>query len=195
MGVVAGWERALFFKPSPDFVDEHSFWYTPTKEVVASEVANVQNNVGMMEVSGFNRIKVSGPKAAEWLDGLTPSRTPKAQGKVSLIYTLTEHGDVLSEATIANLGNDTFWWGSAAAAEDHDWDWLQANLPDEGVSLEKLIHTHTILVVAGPKSADLLSKAAPRTDWSAPAFRWLTAQKVHIGHAAVIAMKVSFSGE
>ncbi len=194
-GVVAGWERALFFKPDADFVDEHSFRFTPTRDVVAKEVDAVQNRVGVMEVSGFNRVEISGPRAAEWLSGLFCSNGPKTVGRVGLVYFLTDRGHVMGEATVAKLAEDRFWYGSAAGAESHDWDWLTDNLPECGVSLKKLTYSHTILVIAGPKSRDLLQRVSPRTNWSNDAFKWLTSQPVCIGHAEAIAMRVSFSGE
>lgn len=193
-GVVNGWERALFFKPSPDFVDEHSFRFTPTKDVVADEIRCVQERVGIMEVSGFNRYEISGEGCAEWLDSLFCGRTPKAVGKVGLGYFLTDRGNVLGEATLAKIDDDLYWWGSAAAAEHHDWDWLMARKPD-AIMLRKLTETHQILVVAGPKSRELLSSVSPRTDWSAGAFPWLSVQFCRIGHAEAMAMSVSFSGE
>ena len=57
-GVVNGWERALFFKPSPEFEDEHSYRYTSTHDVIAREIQGIVNSVGLMEVSGFNRYEI-----------------------------------------------------------------------------------------------------------------------------------------
>jgi len=51
------------------------------------------------------------------------------------------------------------------------------------------------LVIAGPKSREVLQAAAPRTDWSSTSFAWLTCQNVFIGNAEAVAMSVSFSGE
>ena len=194
-GVVAGWERALFFKPDPAFEDRHSFRFTPTEDVVAEEIKALQAGVGLMEVSGFNRFEIAGPGAAAWLDGLTCSRMPKTVGRVALVYVLTEKGHVLGEATLAKLAADRFWYGSAAAAEYHDWDWLTERLPSDGVSLRSLTASHTTLVVAGPKARDLLAQVSPRTDWSNTAFPWLTSCEVFIGPVRALAMRVSYSGE
>lgn len=194
-GTVNGWERALFFKPQPDFVDEHSYRFTSTKDVIADEVAAVAENVGLMEVSGFNRYEISGPEAEAFLNCMVCGALPRAVGKVSLCYLLTEKGNVLSEATIAKLAEDRFWFGSAAAAEWHDRDWLRAHMPDAGVSLVEMAATRTILVVAGPRSRTLLQSVSPRGDWSAEAFPWMRAKPMFIGHAEVLAMSVSFSGE
>jgi len=193
-GSVNGWERALFFKPSPDFVEEHSFHFTPTKDVVAKEVRHIQEHVSMMEVSGFNRYEITGEGVNDWLDGLFCGRIPKKTGKVGLGYFLTDKGNVLGEATLAKLSENQFWWGSAAAAEHHDWDWLIDRKPHE-ISIRKLTNSHQILVLAGPKSRDFLAAVSPRTDWSADAFPWLSVRPCTIGHAEAVAMSVSFSGE
>jgi dimethylglycine dehydrogenase len=193
-GAVNGWERALFFKPEPDFVDEHSYRFTPTEPVIAKEIKHLQQHVGMMEVSGFNRYQISGAGVTEFLDRMICGRLPTEVGKLGLCYLLTEKGNVLSEATLVKLGEDRYWWGSAAAAEWHDRDWLNRFMPDT-VTLTEMTDTHTILVVAGPKSRALLQSVSPRCDWSAQAFPWLRARSMFIGHAEVIAMSVSFSGE
>ncbi|MEL7271845.1 MAG: FAD-dependent oxidoreductase [Pseudomonadota bacterium] len=195
-GTVNGWERALYFKPSPDFVEHHSFRFNESFDIVAAEVAHVQNHVGIMEVSGFNRFQITGAGVHDWLDGLSCSRIPSQMGKVGLAYLLNHQGHVKGEATLANLDENTVWYGSAAAAEFHDMDWLRVHLPhDSDIRIESLTNTHTILVVAGPKSRDVLQVAAPRTDWSAAAFPWLTCKRVFIGNAEAVAMAVSFSGE
>ncbi len=195
-GVVNGWERATFFKPDPDFVEEHSFRFANWHPIVAKEVEAVRERVGIMEVSGFNRFEITGPGALAWLDGLFCGRVPKKTGKVGLGYFLTEQGDVLGEATLALLGPERIWWGSAAAAEYHDMDWLRERLPSDGsLAIRSLTDDHTILVLAGPKSRAVLSEAAPRSDWSKEAFPWLSVREVRIGHAEAVAMSVSFSGE
>jgi len=193
-GVVNGWERALFFKPTPDFEDQHSFRFTPTKDIVAKEIEELTKNVGLMEVSGFNRFSIKGEGATEFLDSLTCSNMPKTVGKISLCYLLNENGHVLTEATIAKLGENHYWYGSAAAAEWHDRDWLNSYKPGS-VTLTEMAASHTILVVAGPKSRELLQSLSPRCDWSKAAFPWLSVKEMTLGHAQVMAISVSFSGE
>ncbi len=195
-GTINGWERALFFKPEPDFVEKHSFKFTNSFDIVRSEIENLQDNVGIMEVSGFNRYEISGKDAHDWLDNIMCSRVPRKTGRVGLTYFLNHDGNVKGEATLANISDDKIWYGSAAASENHDWDWLHEHLPkNSDIKIKSLTNSHDILVVAGPKSRNVLQKAAPRTDWSKDAFKWLTCKKVHIGHVEAIAMAVSFSGE
>ena len=193
--VVNGWERSDYFKPTPDFVEDYGYSYTKVHELVAAEVARVQNHVALAEVNGFNRIEITGPGARDWLDYMICSRVPRKIGKLGLGYLLNDYGNVKAEATIANLPDGRIWYGSAAAAEFHDMDWLSKHLPKDGsVTLRSLTNDHTILVLAGPKSRAVLSACA-RGDWSAAGFPWLSVREARIGHAPAIVMSVSFSGE
>ncbi len=195
-GVVNGWERALYFKPSPDFHETHSFRFNETFDVVAAEVNAVKSHVGIMEVSGFNRYEITGAGAHDWLDGIMCSRVPRKAGKVGLCYFLNEDGNVKGEATLANLPGGRVWYGSAAAAELHDMDWLMERLPQDGpVEIRSLTDAYSILVVAGPKSRALLQKVAPDVDWSRDGFAWLSAREVAVSGHGIVAMSVSFSGE
>ena len=156
----------------------------------------MQTNVGIMEVSGFNRYEIVGTGVHDWLDTIMCSRVPRKPGKVGLAYFLNHDGNVKGEATLTNLDGDRVWCGSAAAAEYHDRDWFEQHIPpDSDIRIESLTDSHTILVIAGPKSRDVLQAACPGTDWSASAFPWLTCQTVSIGGTDVVAMAVSFSGE
>ena len=194
-GVVNGWERVAYIKPSPDFEETFSFRFNETFDVIGDEVKAVQTGVGLSEVSGFNRIEITGPGARDWLDKMTCGRVAKRVGKVGLSYFLNHDGNIKAEATLANLDESTIWFGSAAAAEFHDMDWLQAHLPDDGsVSLQSLTNDYTILVLAGPKSRDVLSFVS-RGDWSAAAFPWLSVRRAFVGIAPAVVMSVSFSGE
>ncbi len=193
-GVVNGWERALFFKPEADFVDKHGYRFTPTRAIVGKEIRHLQQHVSVMEVSGFNRYELTGSGVGAFLDGMVCGHLPTEIGKLGLCYTLTENGNVLGESTLVKLAEDRYWWGSAAAAEWHDRDWLNRFKP-ESVTLTEMTSSHTTLVLAGPESRALLQSVSPRCDWSKQALPWLYCKPMFIGHAEVIAMNVSFSGE
>ncbi len=198
--VVNGWERVAYFKPEPGFIEDHSFRIPNWQDVVAGEVKGLTNGVGMFELCGFNRYEITGAGCAEWLAGLTCSRMPKDPGKIGLAYFLTEKGNVLIDASLAMIATDHFWYGSAAAAEYHDRDWLLEHLPgdndgDSGIKIQSLTNDITALVVAGPNSRKLLETVSPRINWSREAFPWMSVQSCFIGHTQCMAMKVSFSGE
>ncbi len=198
--VVNGWERVDYIKPSADFHPSLSFNFDEAFDTVAAEVKNVQENVGLCEVNGFNRFEITGADRHTFLDRMFCGAVTKRDGRVGLGYLLNHHGMVKGEATVANLpasdrGPERVWFGSAAAAEYHDMDWLNAHLRDgEDVQIKSLTNDQTILVLAGPKSRDVLSACA-RGDWSKEGFRWLSVRECDIGFAPATVLGVSFSGE
>ncbi|MDA5558522.1 GcvT family protein [Shimia sp. MMG029] len=198
--VVNGWERMDYLKPSPDFHPSLSFDFDETFECVAAEVHNVQTNVGLCEVNGFNRIEITGDDRHVFLDRMLCGAVPRQPGRVGLGYLLNHHGMLKGEATLANLpasdrGPARVWYGSAAASEFHDMDWLKQHLrADEDVQLRSLTNDQTILVLAGPRARDVLAACA-RGDWSNAAFPWLSVRECFIGFAPATVMRVSFSGE
>ncbi len=198
--VVNGWERVDYIKPTPDFHPTLSFNFDEAFNVVAAEIRNVQENVGLCEVNGFNRFEITGADRHTFLDRMFCGAVTKRAGRVGLGYLLNHHGMIKGEATIANLpasdrGPERVWYGSAAASETHDMDWLQAHLTDgEDVTIRSLTNDQTILVLAGPKARDVLS-ACSRGDWSREAFPWLSVRECFIGFAPATVLGVSFSGE
>ena len=198
--VVNGWERMDYIKPSPDFHPTLSFNFDEAFDIVADDVKNVQDNVGLCEVNGFNRFEITGADRHSFLDRMFCGAVTKRDGRVGLGYLLNHHGMLKSEATVANLpasdrGPARVWYGSAAASEYHDMDWLTQHIRQgEDVRIRSLTNDQTILVLAGPKSRDVLAACA-RGDWSADAFPWLSVRECFIGFAPATVMGVSFSGE
>jgi len=194
-GVVNGWERLEYVKPSADFEEEHSFRFTNAHDIIADEVRAVQSGVGLTEVSGFNRFEITGADAHDFLDRMTCGRLQRTEGRVGLSYLLNHQGMVKAEATVANLPGGRIWYGSAAASEYHDMDWLTQHIGvDEDVQIRSLTNDMTILVIAGPKARDVLAGAA-RGDWSNEGFKWLAVREAFVGIAPATVMRVSFSGE
>jgi dimethylglycine dehydrogenase len=196
MGIVNGWERIDYIKPSPDFEETLGFTFNEVHAVVASEVKAISEGVGLTEVSGFNRFELTGADVHSFLDRMICGAVTKRAGRVGLGYLLNHHGMVKGEATVANLPDgQRVWYGSAAASEYHDMDWLTQHIgAGEDVQIKSLTNAHTILVLAGPKARDVL-QAASRGDWSREAFPWLSVREAYIGIAPAVVLGVSFSGE
>jgi len=198
--VVNGWERVDYIKPTPEFHPTLTFDFDETFDLVGAEVRNVTTNVGLTEVNGFNRIEITGRDRHAFLDRMICGSVPKRAWRVGLGYLLNAQGMVKCEATIANLpasdrGDERVWYGSAAASEFHDMDWLCAHRRAyEDVQIRSLTNDQTILVLAGPQARKVLS-AASRGDWSAQAFPWLSVRECFVGIAPAVVMGVSFSGE
>lgn len=194
-GARGGWERAAWFPRNPaEAKQEPSFHRTNWHDAVGEECKAVAERVGVMDLGGFSKFIVSGPGAEKWLDGLVCGALPKL-GRVSLAYSLTEKGSILSEFTITRLAPDRFYLLSAGSALWHDGDWLVERLPKDGsVKLEEKSAAGSSLVLAGPRARDLLAKITD-ADLSNVAFPWPSAQEITVAGRKVLALRVNYVGE
>ena len=219
-GSVVGWERPGWFAPAgyelsdaeldrADTLLNHNHADVPGEKIrekwsfrrsnyfehVGNEVKNVRQGVGIQDMSAFAKCAITGPGAEAWLDGLLTNAVPKKDGRVTLSYLLTDAGGVRSEFTVYRMAPGHFYLVSAGALQRHDHDYLRKALPADGsVVMEDITTRFGVLVVAGPKSREVLQKLT-RADLSNGAFPWLTGREISLGAAQVTAMRVNFVGE
>lgn len=191
-----GWERPNFFATEgmaqeDDWSFRRSNWFAG----IEREIANVTGNVGLLDMTAFAKCRVSGPGAEKFLDGFVANTLPKKAGGLALVHALNRNGGIHSEFTIRREANGSFYLVSAGALQRLDHDYLQKHMPKDGsVQFTQLTGATGVLVVAGPKSRQLLQRVTD-ADLSNEAFRWLTAQDIVVGMAPVNAMRVNYVGE
>lgn len=220
-GSVYGWERPNWFAPDgyavpadeldvDDTLTNHnhapaledgrvvekwSFRRSNYFDVVGQEVKNVHENVGLLDMSAFAKMEVAGPGARDWLDAILANRIPKKMGRIGLCHLLTTRGGVRSEFTVYEWAPGRFYLVSAGAFERHDHDVLGKLLPADGsVILRPITQKYGVLVLAGPRSRDVLAKLTD-TDLSNGAFPWLSGKPISVGTASAHALRVNFVGE
>ena len=191
-----GWERANWFAPEGvEPADDYSFRRSRWFEHVGRECRNVAENVGLLDMTAFAKCRVAGPGAEEFLDRLVANRIPVRSGPVRLVHALNTRGGVLSEFTVWREGEESFYLVSAGAFQRLDHDWIRRHMPRDGsVRLENLTNRFGVLVVAGPKSRELLSRVTD-ADLSNAAFPWLSGKWIDVGLAPCLALRVNYVGE
>jgi dimethylglycine dehydrogenase len=220
-GSIYGWERPNWFAPKgyavrkreldvDDTLTNHnhapadwtgkvrerwSFHRSNYFEHVGNECLNVMENVGLLDMSAFAKCFITGPGAEAWLDSILANRIPKKPGRVNLCHLLTKHGGVRSEFTVYKVREGGYYLVSAGALERHDHDVLMKLLPnDSSVRMYPVTTEWGVLVLAGPKSRDVLAKVTD-ADLSNAAFPWLSGKGINIGFAEAQALRVNFVGE
>ncbi len=189
-----GWERPNWFAPPGTQEDHWSFRRSRWFEAVGEECRNVRDNVGLLDMTAFAKARVRGPGAAAFLNRLVANRLPRV-GRVALCHALNTRGGVHSEFTIHREAEDSFYLVSAGALQRLDHDWLKRWMPNDGsVAFEDLTSKMGVLVVAGPKSRELLSRVCD-ADLSNDAFRWLTGKDATVGLAPAKLLRLNFVGE
>ena len=192
-----GWERANWFAPEGvEQKDDWSFRRSKWFKYVGEECKNVQENVGLLDMTAFAKCRVSGPGAEKYLDNLVANKLPQKIGRVNLCHALNTKGGVLSEFTIAKEKEDSYYIVSAGAFQRLDHDWMKKWMPkDRSVSFENLTNSIGVLVIAGSKARKLMKKISPSTNFSNEAFPWLSAEKIDVNLAPSIAIRMNFVGE
>ncbi len=191
-----GWERANWFAPEGTKQEDHwSFRRSNWFEHIGNECKNVTENVGLLDMTAFAKCKISGPGAEEFLDNLVANKLPKKVGRTNLCHALNSKGGVHSEFTIMREKSDSFYCVSAGAWQRLDHDWIKKHMPSDGtVQFENITNQIGVLVVAGPKSRELLERVSD-DDFSNEAFPWLSGKQIKIGCAGTLAIRVNFVGE
>ncbi len=180
-------------------LEKNSFRRSNYFDFVGQECRHVMEQVGILDMSAFAKFSVTGRGSAEWLNRLVANNIPKTTGRIALCHLLSGNGGVRSEFTIYKKAEEDYYLVSAGAFENHDFDYLSTYLrrlaPDDGsVTLQRITTQLGVLVVAGPRSRELLQKLTD-TDMSNSSFKWLTGKPINLGYAQADAMRVNFLGE
>jgi len=195
-GARGGWERAVYVDGQGE-VTENSLTLFRTnawRSVVADEVAAARQRVALLDLPGFTKFEVAGPGVEAYLDDLLCTKLPRP-GRITLAYALTSRGTVLSEFTITRLADDRFYVVGAASAEWHDLDLLESALPVDGsVTITNDTHAMGTLVLAGPRSRDVLGEIST-TPLDNESFPWLSCRQIDTDAGPVRALRVSYIGE
>ncbi len=192
---VYGFERPRWFARNGVAQHDHySFRRNVVHDMVAHEVKAVREAVGIMDVTAFAKVEVSGPGGYALLDRLTANAMPQKTGSIALTHMLNRRGRIELETTIARLGDDRFYLVCAAFFEQRLLDHLHQNLDGEDVSIAALSDQWSALSLNGPKSRHVLA-ACTDADLSNAGFRWLSAQEITVAGHKVWAMRMSYAGE
>lgn len=188
-----GWERPQWF--SPDGREEvHSFRRSNVFPLVAEECLAVRERVGLLDLSGFAKYEVDGADAGAFLNRLCANRMPKEDGIV-LAHILSGGGRIGGELTVTHLADGLHYVLSAAGAELRDLDHLQQGIqPGEQVHIANVTDERGVMVLAGPRSRDVLSKLTD-APLDSKAFRWLSGKEIEVAGLPVRALRVNYVGE
>ena len=191
---VFGWERPSWFSLDGREA-ECGFRHNNVFEVVAAECKAVRERVGVLELSSFSKYEVRGADAETFLNRVCANKVPLRDGRIILAHLLTERGRIESEFTITRLAHDHFYLLSAAVSELRDFDLLTHGvLETENVTVTNITDDWCVLVLAGPRSRDLLTKVT-HADLGNEHFRWLAAQAIEVAGIELRALRVNYVGE
>ncbi len=203
-GVKHGWERPERFEPGRPWrragADQRSFGWSrpPWFERVGAEHRAVRERAGILDLSSFGKIEVSGRGALGLLERVAAGRVDRPPGAVVYTQFLNGRGGIVADVTITRLDEDRFRVVTGAAFVDSDLGWLRLQTGARGgpdsVELRDVSEDLAVIAVWGPGSRDVLAPLAD-ADLGDVAFPPMTARRLRVGTVWVLAQRVCFAGE
>jgi len=191
-GLNYGWEHPLFFDETVE--DSAGFTRQPWWEVVGREARMLRERAGIIDISNFAKYRVAGPGAEDWLNAVLANRMPREVGRSCLTPLIGKRGGVAGDFTVTRLGPEEFWVLGGGAAERFHQRFFRAVPLPEGTTFESLTEAVCGFNVAGPRARDLLGRLT-NADLSNAAFPFFRSRRIAVAGIAVVAIRVSFTGD
>ncbi|WP_170357021.1 FAD-dependent oxidoreductase [Ruegeria arenilitoris] len=192
---VYGHERPRWFaKDGVAQRDHYSFRRNVVHDMVATECRAVREAVGIMDISAFTKVEISGPDARALLDRLVANRLPQKVGGIALTHMLNRRGRIELETTVVKLAEDRYYLVCAAFFEQRLLDHLTQHRDEENVEIILRSDDWAALSLNGPRAREVLA-ACTDADLSNAGFKWLTAQEIDVAGHRLWAFRMSYAGE
>jgi 4-methylaminobutanoate oxidase (formaldehyde-forming) len=203
-GTKAGWERADLHRPGQPWTrngraPRDRGWARPDWfERVGEEHRAVRERVGIIDLSSFGKIDVSGPGALALLQRACANDVDRPPGSTVYGQFLDASGGIVADVTTTRLSRDHFRVLTGAGYLAADLGWLVARAADDppidDVVIRDATDELTVIGLWGPRArAVLAAVTANRVDDAALPAR--QARAIRIGEAKVLATRLSYAGE
>jgi sarcosine oxidase subunit alpha len=167
----------------------------------ASEVLNVRENVGLIDVTPLGKFDLRGPDVPKLLDLLYVNTWSNLEvGRVRYGAMCAEDGVVMDDGVTGRLSPQRYIMTttSSGAAGVWEWidNWLQTAHPEWRVYVVPVTTAYASINVAGPKSRELLLRLAEDVDLSPDAFPYMRIRAARIaGVGGCFMWRIGFTGE
>jgi glycine cleavage system T protein len=194
-GETAGWERANWFaNPGQEREYRYSWkkqnWFDNSR----AEHMALRENVGLIDMSSFGKIRVEGRDALKFLQRVCANQMDVEAGRIVYTQMLNEKGGIESDLTVTRLNETVFLLVVPAVGLIKDISWLKRNLGEDFAVITDVTAAESVICVMGPKSRDVLSACSPN-DFSNDHHPFGMMREIEIGMGLARAHRVTYVGE
>ncbi|HWD30961.1 MAG TPA: glycine cleavage system aminomethyltransferase GcvT [Pseudomonas sp.] len=128
---------------------------------VMKEHLHTREQAGLFDVSHMGQIRLTGANAAKALETLVPVDIidlPVGMQRYAMFT--NEHGGILDDLMVANLGNDELFLVVNAACKDQDLAHLRQHIGTQ-CEIQPLFEERALLALQGPAAVEVLKRLAP----------------------------------
>jgi glycine cleavage system aminomethyltransferase T/glycine/D-amino acid oxidase-like deaminating enzyme len=167
-----------------------SRWWSP---IINAEHLALREACGIVDLSAFTILDVTGPGALAGLERLAVARLDVPVGRTVYTPFLNEAGSFVADLTVMRLGANRFRVITGAADGGRDAQWIGDHLPDDA-QLSDVSSAWATIGLWGPRAKDVLAAATSDGDQSRPGPFGMT-ESFELGAAVVLAARISYVGE
>ena len=200
-GTKHGWERPDYFEPGKPWrragADQRTFGFTrpPYFESLAEEHRAFRERVGVIDMSSFGKVEITGPDAVHLLERVAGNRIDRPAGSVVYTQLLEKHGGIAADVTVTRLGRDHFRLVTGAGYVNSDLGWLSMRArTDESVRVRESSDELAVIGMWGPHAPRVLGRVSA-DDISDTGFPFMTARDIRVDGIDVFAQRVTYVGE
>ena len=135
-GEKSGWERVNWYEANAADGDPElrprgwaGMHWSPA---IGAEHVGTRERAGLFDESSFAKLEVSGPGAAEFLEGLCDNRVAREVGQITYTQMLNSRGGIECDFTVTRVAPDVFSIVTGTAFGNHDLSWIRRHLPSGG---------------------------------------------------------------
>jgi aminomethyltransferase len=135
-------------------------WEMPVEySGIIEEHLAVRNQAGLFDVSHMGEILVSGPKALDFVQHLTPNNAARTNPtKAQYTALTTPQGTFVDDMLVYNLDETTYLLVVNAANTDKDFAWVDSHKSAFDVQVQNLSDDYSQLAIQGRAAQDILKK-------------------------------------
>jgi glycine cleavage system aminomethyltransferase T/glycine/D-amino acid oxidase-like deaminating enzyme len=198
----ARWERPHWYASNEPLLEKYagklmeraaeweSRWWSP---VINAEHLAMRDGAGLVDLSAFTILDVTGPGALAGLQHLAVAQLDVPVGRTVYTPFLNEAGRFVADLTIMRLGDSSFRVVTGAADGGRDAKWISDRLPDD-TRLTDVSSAWATIGLWGPRSGDILAAVSRDGDQSPPLSFGMTGF-FELGGAVVLGSRISYVGE
>jgi aminomethyltransferase len=198
----AGWEEPQWFDSNADLlatygdrIPDRDGWagkyWSP---IEGAEALNVRENVGLHDMTPFNKMEVVGSGAADFLQRLCTNDMDLDVGQVRYTLVCNEAGGVRADVTVTRLDDERYLLlTTGREVGNNHVAWVRDHAPDD-VVVTDVTSSLAAMVCTGPNARAVLDPIAD-ADLSDDAFPYFTSQQFYVKNVPVTALRVSYAGE
>jgi len=198
-GEKASWERVNYYSTNlgNEALRPKGWLGKHWSSAVQIEHHATRNAAGLFDESSFAKARISGARAAEFLNYVCANNVVKGVGKTVYTQALNSKAGIESDFTVTQTGDEEFMIVTGTAFGIHDFGWLEKIRREydfNEVGIINITRELTCFGVMGPNSRAILQSLTD-ADLNHTAFPFMSSQEIALAGIKVRATRITYVGE